>query len=112
MPVFFRRARAALVLAATFVYDLVASSIAVSKVILSREEPHSSTITLYPLDTRTPWGAALMAYFISLTPGSTCVHIADEFDRLYIHLLNAPSEEAAIARFKRLYERWVLELEQ
>jgi len=107
-----RRVRAALILAATFVYDLVASSIAVSKVIVSPETRQSPTITIYPLDTRTPWGAALMAYFISLTPGSTCVHIADDFSRLYIHLLNAPSEEVAIARFKRLYEHWVLELEQ
>lgn len=107
-----RRTRAALSLAVTFFYDLLASSIAVSKIVLSPSSPQSPTIVVYPLDTRTDWGAALMAYFISLTPGSTCIYVADDRRRLYIHLLNAPSEEAAIARFKRLYERRVLELEQ
>lgn len=107
-----RRIRAALSLVGTFFYDLVASSVAVSKIVLSRAAPQSPAIVVYPLDTRTEWGAALMAYFISLTPGSTCIYVTDDRRRLYVHLLNAPSEEAAIARFKRLYERRVLELEQ
>lgn len=107
-----RRLFVILSLVGTFFADLVASSIAVSKIVLSRTSMQSPAIIVYPLDVRTDWGVALMAYFISLTPGSTCVHVADDHRSLYIHLLNAPSEEAAVARFKRLYERRVLELEQ
>lgn len=107
-----RRLRAALILTGTFFYDLVASSLAVSRIILSPALMQSPAIVVYPLEVRSEWGAALMAYFISLTPGSTCLHVAEDRSALYIHLLNAPSDEAVIARFKRLYERRVLELEQ
>ncbi len=107
-----RRIRAALSLVATFFYDLVASSVAVAKIVLSPSSPQSPAIVVYPLDVQTRWGVALMAYFISLTPGSTCIFVSEDCRRLYIHLLNAPDEAAAISRFKRLYERRVLELEQ
>ena len=107
-----RRIPTILSLVGTFFYDLLASSVAVAKIVLSPSSPQSPAIVVYPLDVRTDWGAALMAYFISLTPGSTCIYVSEDRRRLYIHLLNAPSEEEAVARFKRLYERRVLELEQ
>lgn len=107
-----RRLSAVLSLAGTFFYDLFASSIGVARIVLSPSSPQCPAIIAYPLDVRTEWGVALMAYFISLTPGSTCIHVSDDRRCLYVHLLNAPSEEMAIARYKRLYERRVQELEQ
>lgn len=107
-----RRLRAVAVLFATFLYDLVSSSLAVARFVLFPRLRPSTAIVVYSLDVRTEWGAALMAYFISLTPGSTSLHVADDLGCLYIHMLDAPSDEAVVARFKRYYERWVLELER
>ncbi|MGK2286277.1 Na+/H+ antiporter subunit E [Pedomonas sp. V897] len=106
-----RRLRAVTVLFATFLYDLVSSSLAVARFVVNPSLHPSTAIVVYPLEARTEWGAALMAYFISLTPGSTAIHVTEDHSRIYIHMLNAPSDEAVVARFKQYYERWVLELE-
>jgi multisubunit Na+/H+ antiporter MnhE subunit len=48
---------------------------------------------------------------MSLTPGSTCLHVSEDGTKLYLHLLDAPDPDAAIARFRHLYERPIMELE-
>ena len=55
---------------------------------------------------------ALLACFTSLTPGSTCLHVSDDRKRLYLHLLDGRNPEASIAKFRRVYERHLLELER
>jgi multisubunit Na+/H+ antiporter MnhE subunit len=50
-----------------------------------------------PVDARTDWGVALFAYLVSLTPGSTCLHVSDDRRSLYVHLLDAPDIPARVA---------------
>ena len=107
-----RRTAALLVLIGTSLLDLVASSLSVARIVLARTPRQAPAVIVIPVDARTPWGVALLAYFISLTPGSTCIHVSDDRRRLFVHMLDAPSDAAAINRVKRLYERWVLELER
>lgn len=106
-----RRARAALSLVAAFVVDLVASSLAVARVVLAPRRSNQPAIVAVPVDARTEWGVALFAYLVSLTPGSTCLHVADDRRTLYVHFLDAPDTEARAAATKALYERWILQLE-
>lgn len=108
----FRRIGVSLILAVTFVSDLVASSLSVARIVLSPEGRAHPAIVPVPVIARTDWGVALLAYFTSLTPGSTCLHVADDRRHIYVHMLDAPDDEAAANRFKRLYERWILELEK
>jgi multisubunit Na+/H+ antiporter MnhE subunit len=63
------------------------------------------------VDARTEWGVALFAYLVSLTPGSTCLHVADDGRTLYVHFLDAPDAGARAAGIKALYERRILQLE-
>lgn len=107
-----RRARAVVLLAATFLYDLLASSMTVGRIVLAPEARNRPAIVVVPTELRTRWGIALFAYFASLTPGSTCLHVSDDRRLLYLHVLDAESDQAAAARFKSLYERWILELER
>ena len=106
-----RRARAALSLAAAFAVDLVASSLAVARVVISPKGRNRPAIVAVPVDARTTWGVALFAYLVSLTPGSTCLHVADDLRVIYVHFLDAPDTEARAAGVKALYERLIIELE-
>jgi multicomponent Na+:H+ antiporter subunit E len=105
------RGWAALSLAGAFVVDLVASSLAVARVVLAPRRQNRPAIVAVPVDARTEWGVALFAYLVSLTPGSTCLHVADDRRTLYVHFLDAPDAEARAAGIKALYERRILQLE-
>ena len=106
-----RRARAALSLAGAFAVDLVASSLAVARIVVAPRRENQPAIVPVPVDARTKWGVALFAYLVSLTPGSTCLHVADDRRTIYVHFLDAPDAEARATATKALYERWILQLE-
>ena len=106
-----RKARAVLALIVAFLWDLIVSSLRVAAVVLRPAIATRPAILVMATDLRRPWAVALLAYLTSLTPGSTCLHVSDDRRRLYLHLLDAPDRAATIARFRRLYERWVAELE-
>jgi multicomponent Na+:H+ antiporter subunit E len=106
-----RRAHAALSLTGAFLVDLVASSLAVARIVLVPRRGNQPAIVAVPVDARTEWGVALFAYLVSLTPGSTCLHVADDRRTIYVHFLDAPDAEARAVATKALYERWILRLE-
>jgi multisubunit Na+/H+ antiporter MnhE subunit len=106
-----RKIAAALALLAAFLWDLIVSSLRVAALVLRPRIVTRPAILVMTTDLRRPWAVALLAYLTSLTPGSTCLHVSDDRRRLYLHLLDAPDHAATIARFRRLYERWVAELE-
>lgn len=106
-----RRVWAGIVLFCMFAYDLVASSVDVAKIVLSPKGGHEPAIVAIPVDARTDWGVALFAYLVSVTPGSTSLHVSDDKRTLYVHLLDAPDQEARIAGIKALYESHILRME-
>ena len=106
-----RRLGAALALLATFAYDLVAASIAVARIVLAPRRHNRPAIVAVPVDARTEWGVALFAYLVSATPGSTCLHVANDRRTLYVHFLDAPDTGARAAGAKALYERLILRIE-
>lgn len=106
-----RRIWAGIVLFSMFAYDLVASSVDVAKIVLAPRRKHSPAIVVIPIDARTEWGVALFAYLVSVTPGSTSLHVSDDRRSMYVHLLDAPDPEARIAGIKALYESHILKME-
>jgi multicomponent Na+:H+ antiporter subunit E len=106
-----RRAWAALSLLGAFVYDLVAASLAVARIVLAPRRQNRPAIVAVPIDARTDWGVALFAYLVSLTPGSTSLHVADDRLTLYVHFLDAPDPQAQGAAMKALYERRIVQME-
>lgn len=106
-----RRTWAAMSLAGAFVVDLLSSSLVVARIVLAPRRRNRPAIVAVPVDARTEWGVALFAYLVSLTPGSTCLHVADDRRTLYVHFLDAPDAEARAAGIKALYERRILQLE-
>ncbi len=105
------KARALTLLLASFLWDLLASTWTVARIVLSPGIRTRPAIVVMPVRVKRPWAVAMLAYFTSLTPGSTCLHVSEDRTELYLHLLDAGDPEAAIAKFKRLYERPIMELE-
>ena len=106
-----RRLQALAVLASVFLWDLVIASVGVARIVLSPRIRTHPAIIVVPVALDRPWAVALFAYFTSLTPGSTCLHVSDDRRELYLHVLDSHDAEATAARFKRLYERWIALLE-
>ena len=106
-----RRAWAALSLIGVFVYDLVVASLAVARIVVAPRRRNKPAIVAVPIDARTEWGVALFAYLVSLTPGSTSLHVSDDRRTLYVHFLDAPDPAARGAEMKGLYERRIIRLE-
>jgi multicomponent Na+:H+ antiporter subunit E len=105
------RVRAALALLGAFVADLVSASFAVARIVVAPHRENRPAIVAVPVDARTTWGVTLFAYLVSLTPGSTCLHVADDRRTIYVHFLDAPDAEARAAEIKALYERRIIQLE-
>jgi multisubunit Na+/H+ antiporter MnhE subunit len=106
-----RRTWAGVVLLFTFLYDLAVASAAVARIVLAPRPGNRPAIVPVPVDARTDWGVALFAYLVSATPGSTCLHVADDRRTLFVHFLDAPDPAARAADMKALYERLILQLE-
>src|SRR5687768_14239326 len=107
----FERVRCAVSLFGTYVYDLITASLAVARIVLAPRARNQPAIVAVPVDARTEWGIALFAYLVSATPGSTCLHVADDRRTIYVHFLDAPDTEARAAGMKALYERRIIDIE-
>lgn len=107
-----RRIRAVVALCAIFLWDLLAASLIVARIVVSRRAATRPGIIAIPVHVQKPWAVALYAYFTSLTPGSTCLHVSNDRRHLYVHLLDSADPDASAARFRRLYERWIVDLER
>ena len=106
-----RRIWAAIALLGTFAHDLVSASLAVARIVLTPHRQNHPAIVAVPVDARTEWGVALFAYLVSATPGSTCLHVADDRRTIYVHFLDAPDTGKRAAGVKALYERLILDIE-
>jgi multicomponent Na+:H+ antiporter subunit E len=106
-----RRLWAALALLGTFLYDLLVASLAVARIVLAPRPTNRPAIVAVSVDAQTEWGVALFAYLVSATPGSTCLHVADDRRTLFVHFLDAPDIGVRAAQVKSLFERRILEME-
>ena len=106
------RLAALVALAAIFVIDLVRASISVARIVLARRPTTHPAIVAVPVDLETRGGVAAFASFLSLTPGSVALHVADDRRTIYVHLLDARDPAASVAGFKRDFERWIGRVER
>lgn len=105
-----RRIRAAVVLAAIFLWDLVAASLDVARIVLMPRVRTSPAVVVVPITLTRPAAITLLAYFVSLTPGSTCLHVSRDGTRMFVHILDTSDPTATVARFTSHFERWIAEL--
>ncbi|MCF3932803.1 Na+/H+ antiporter subunit E [Acuticoccus sp. M5D2P5] len=106
-----RRSMNVAILTVVFLRELVMSSVTVAKTVLSRDPNPSSAIIAVPLEITTDAGITTLANCVTLTPGTTSLHVSDDRRTLFVHVLDADSEEAVIAEIKEKFERRIKEIE-
>lgn len=106
------RTRACLALCAIFLRELALSSWAVAVAAFGRKTDFPSAIIAVPLYLRTDMGIATLANLVSLTPGTTSLHVNQERTLLYVHCLDAASAEDVIADICATFEDTIKEIER
>lgn len=96
-------------LAALFLYELVLSAVRVARVVLSPRLDLKPGIFAYPLTVDRDFEITLLANLITLTPGTLSVDVSDDRKVLFVHCIDVPDVEAAIADIRNGFERKILE---
>ncbi|HRN83434.1 MAG TPA: Na+/H+ antiporter subunit E [Hyphomicrobium sp.] len=88
--------------------ELVLSVTDVLLAVLDPRRPLRPAIVAVPLDVKSDAGIALLANMITLTPGTTSLHVSADRRTLYVHVMNA--SESTVADIKSGFEAKVLEV--
>lgn len=102
-----RRCIAWAVLTGLFLRELVLSVRDVLAAVIDPARIESSGIVAVPLDLRTDAGIALLANMVTLTPGTTSLHVSDDRRWLYVHVMNL--SDGVVGHIKNGFERRVKE---
>ncbi len=76
--------------------------------VLDPSRVKQSAIVAVPLDVKSDAGISLLANLISLTPGTTSIHISEDRSTLYVHVMNY--SPGVVESFKTGFERSVMEV--
>jgi multicomponent Na+:H+ antiporter subunit E len=106
----FRQAIGAAVLAVTFVWELIKSSINVAILVLSPYRKLSPAIIAYPLSVTRDGEITLLANMITLTPGTMSMDVSDDRSTLYIHAIDAPDPDKVIDDIKDSFEAQIMKV--
>ncbi|RMX08202.1 sodium:proton antiporter [Corticibacter populi] len=105
------RLRACGRLAVIFLRELALSSWAVASAAFARKPRVAPAIIAVPLRLRSEMGIATLANLVSLTPGTTSLHVSDDRQTLYVHCLDGSDPAGLIAGIQRSFEDVILEIE-
>ena len=83
------------------VYDVVLN-------VANPKRVSQSAIVEVPLDVKSDWGIALLANMVTLTPGTTTLHISEDKSRLYAHVMNY--SDSVVSDIKQGFERQILKV--
>lgn len=110
-PDYGRRSWAVPAFVLNLLYQIVRSTVTVSRYVIQRHRPLTSGLVTVPLDVETPVEIALLASAITLTPGTISVDLqTDPSGRrlLIVHALQAGDPEALRQDIKGGFERQIL----
>lgn len=91
-------------LAVLFVKELLLSAWQTALLILSPRRDWRPAIVAVPLDVKGDAGITLLADMVTLTPGTTSVHVSEDRSTLYVHVMNSPGAEETAEAIKTGFE--------
>lgn len=98
-----------LMLASLFLKELAKSVYDVLQNVINPERVGASAIVKIPLDVKSDLGVALLANMVTLTPGTTTLHVAENKSCFYAHVMNY-SDDSVITDIKEGFERQILKV--
>ncbi|MFN3718836.1 MAG: Na+/H+ antiporter subunit E [Rhizobium rhizophilum] len=106
-----KRIGMSMTLGVVFVGELIRSSVAVARQVLGDSSKLEPAIIAVPLNLRSKAGVTALANCVSLTPGTTSLHVSEDLATLYVHVLDAPQPEAVVQSIKTTFETRLKEIE-
>ena len=106
-----KRGLACVVLTLIFFRELARSSWSVAKASFARNLQFSPAVIAVPLRLKTDAGITMLANLVSLTPGTTSLHVSEDRSVLYVHCLDVTSVEDVISDIQYTFERILMEIE-
>ncbi len=97
-------------LGALFLKELALSAWTVAAAVVTGRRDFRPAIVAVPLDTRRDGAITLIADMVTLTPGTTSLHVSDDRSTLYVHAMDTPSPEATVRSIKETFETRVKEV--
>lgn len=76
--------------------------------VLHPQRISSSAIVAVPLDVQSEFAITLLANMITLTPGTTTLHVSDDKKILYVHVMNY--SESVVDDIKQGFEQKILKV--
>jgi multicomponent Na+:H+ antiporter subunit E len=111
MTDFAKRLWAFAILCSVFLVELVKASVDVAIAVFSDKQRLRPAIVAVPLDLKTDMGIATLANLVSLTPGTTSLHVSQDRRTLYVHVLDRESDADVIDAIKTTFEARVRAVE-
>ncbi len=102
-----RRTLAWLRLGGLFFKELTLSVRDVVRAVLMPGRIQRSGIVAVPLALRSDVGISVLANLVTLTPGTTSLHVSDDRRQLYVHVMNLSGD--VVAQIQNGFERRVKE---
>ncbi len=96
------------VLILTFGKELAKSVHDVVLNVVNPKRVTESAIVKVPLDVKSDLGIALLANMVTLTPGTTTLHISEDKSCLYAHVMNY--SDSVVLDIKQGFERQILKV--
>jgi len=106
-----RRVWLVVLLVGIYLKELAISSMVLARTAFAWKLTTSPAIVAIPINLRTDLGIAALANLVSLTPGTTALHVSEDRSTLYIHCLDAPSIPQIIRDIKDTFEHRIREIE-
>lgn len=92
-----------------FLYELLVSSIQVTREVLTTQNKARPGIIAVPLTVRREMDIFLLTNMITLTPGTLSLDVTEDRDKLYIHAMFADDADGIRQQIRDGMERWVIE---
>jgi multicomponent Na+:H+ antiporter subunit E len=93
-----------------YIKELVVSTIDVIVALFSDQSTLKPGIIALPLAAKTDLEIVLLNNLLIFTPGTLGVHLSEDRQNLYVHIINVPDPDAARAKIKTGLERRLLEV--
>lgn len=91
-----------------FFRELTTSVKDVALMVIKPTSEIRSSILAIPLELKSDAGITLFANMVTLTPGTTSLHVSEDKTVLYCHVMNA--SESTVTEIKNTFERSVQEV--
>lgn len=90
--------------AGIFLVELVRSSLAVTRAIVVNDQSMRSAVVAVPLDLERASDAALVANAVTLTPGTTSLHLSADTSTLFVHVMDWRGDGDTVDAVKGRFE--------